>query len=127
MDSPKMQWKAHCGRKAQLRNLRQVCRKILESKDSAVQIQVERVIEATKTEPMPEFGKLHLIHSALDACDQTGEPWCVCMKYLMDKFEDMAADAAEAAATAPSISESGVRHGMLPGIRARLASTPDSD
>jgi hypothetical protein len=55
LDPPKMQWKAHCGKKAQLRNLRQVCRKILESKDPAVQRQVERVIEATKTEPMAEF------------------------------------------------------------------------
>lgn len=91
---PKMQWKAHCGKRAQLRNLRHACRPILESRDLEVQEQVRRVIEATKGEPMPEFGKLHLIYAAIDACDQTGELWKVCMKYLMDKFDYAAEDAA---------------------------------
>jgi hypothetical protein len=84
-----MQWKAHCGKKAQLRNLRQVCRKILEATDSQTQSTVVRVTDATKNEPMPEFGKLHLIHAGLDASDQTGENWNTCMNYLMDKFDDM--------------------------------------
>lgn len=92
-DPPRMQWKAHCGKQAQMRNLRQACHKIVTSKDVETQKQLARVIEATKNEPEPEFGKLHLIHAALDACDQTGEPWTVCMRYLMDKFDDMQADA----------------------------------
>jgi hypothetical protein len=89
---------AHTNTRAALRNLRHACKRILESKDAHVQAQVARVEKAVEKEPMPEFGKLHLIFSALDACDQTGEPWHVCMKYLMDKFEDMEADrvAAEA-------------------------------
>lgn len=95
---PKMQWKAHCGQKAQLRNLRQACRAILNSKEPHVQVQVSRVIEATKDEPMPEFGKLHLIHAALDASSQTGELWHVCMRYFMDKYDAMQAEASRATA-----------------------------
>lgn len=94
----KMQWVAHCGKKAQLRNLRQACRSILDSKNPLIVEQVARVISAVKNEPLPEFGKLHLVHAAIDACDQTGEPWYVCMKYLMDKFDDMEADRAAATA-----------------------------
>lgn len=92
---PKMQWLSHCGKRAQLRNLRRACRKVLEDTNQHVQAQLARVVEAVKDEPMPEFGKLHLIYAAIDACDQTGEPWWVCMKYLMDKFDDMAQDARE--------------------------------
>lgn len=94
----RMQWKAHCGKKAQLRNLQHACRHILESKNPLIVEQVARVISAVKGEPMPEFGKLHLVYAALDACDQTGEPWYVCMKYLMDKFDDMETDRAAATA-----------------------------
>lgn len=100
IDKPRMQWKAHCGARAQLRNLRQACKRVLESKDPEVQKQVARVIEATKVEPSPEFGKLHLIHAAQDACDQTGEPWEVCMRYLMDQYDNMQADRKEAYAAA---------------------------
>lgn len=84
-----MQWKAHCGKQAQLRNLRQVCRKILDAKDTATMASVARVVEGTKDEPMSEFGKLHLIHAGLDASDQTGESWNTTMNYLMDQFDAM--------------------------------------
>lgn len=92
-----MQWKAHSGQKARMRNLRQACRPILESKDSEDQKQVARVREAVKHEPLPEFGLLHLIHSSLEASDQTGEKWSTCMKYMMDKFDDIADDRAVSA------------------------------
>lgn len=87
-----MQWKSHCGQQARMRNLRQVCRPILDSTDSDIVVQVARVREATKHEPLPEFALLHLIHAALDAHDQTGEAWVICMKYMMDKFDDIEAD-----------------------------------
>lgn len=92
--APRNQWIAHNGRKAQLRNLRHACRPILESTNQHIVAQVARVIAATEHEPMPEFGKLHLIFAAIDACDQTGEPWWVCMKYMLDKWEDMKNDRA---------------------------------
>lgn len=88
--APRMQWKAHCGRKAQLRYLRQACRKILAfPKGTAEWATVQRVEDAVKGEPMPEFGKLHLINAGLEAADQTGESWRTCMNYLMDKFDEM--------------------------------------
>lgn len=93
----RMQWKAHCGKSAQLRNLRQACAKVLKSKDPEVQRQVARVVEAVKHEPLPEFGKLHLVFAAIKACEDTGEKVETCMKYFMDKYDDIQADAAEAA------------------------------
>lgn len=91
--APKMQWKAHCGKQAQLRNLKQRCRKVLDAKDSQTRGTVNRVAEAVAQEPMPEFGKLHLIFAGLDAADQTGENFNTCMNYIMDKFDGMKEEA----------------------------------
>jgi hypothetical protein len=90
----------HSSLRAALRNLRHACKPILESTDPQVVAQVARVVAMTKDEPTSEFGKLHLIHAAIEACDQTGEPWHVCMKYMLDKFEDIARDQEEAHAAA---------------------------
>lgn len=96
--APRMQWKAHCGKRAQLRNLRHLAKPYLEDPDPAVQAAIQRITEATKNEPMPEFGKLHLIAAAYDAHDQTGESWLTAATYLMDKFDAMEQDAAEKSA-----------------------------
>lgn len=91
----RMQWKRHSNRHQQLRNLRNACRPILNSKDPATVVAVARVVNGVKDEPTPEFGKLHLVFAALDASDQTGESWVVAMNYLMDQFDNMKADALE--------------------------------
>lgn len=84
---PRMAWKRHCGSREALRNLRHACAKVLGSNDPADVKAVARVREAVKNEPLPEFGLLHLVSAALDACDQTGEAWRTCMNYLMDQFD----------------------------------------
>jgi hypothetical protein len=84
----KMQWLPHCGTRAQFRNLRQKCRRILDSKEDEIKLMGQRVIEAVKDEPNPEFGALHLIAAALDIEADTGEPWLTCMQYLLDKFAE---------------------------------------
>lgn len=81
------QWKAHCGKSASMRNLRHKAHKFLTSKDAVIVALVHRVEDAVREEPMPEFGKLHLICAAMDVSDQTGETWATCMKYFMDKYD----------------------------------------
>jgi hypothetical protein len=88
--SRKMQWHAHCGTRAQLRNLRQRAHKILDSKDPEIVMIGQRVIEATKDEPNPLFGALHLINAGLEAAEQTETTWVVAMRYLLDEFERIA-------------------------------------
>lgn len=90
--SSHMQWKSHCGNRAALRNLRHKCHKFLISDEVEIATQRQRVRDAVKDEPSPEFGLLHLLCAAVDIADQTGQPWAVCMKYIMDRF-----DAAQAA------------------------------
>jgi hypothetical protein len=92
----KLQWIAHSGIKARLRNMRQVVRRYLNSTDPDIVAAVKRVVEATANEPHPEFGKLHLMFAAHDAHEQTGEPWHKAMNYFLDKFEDIKRDALEA-------------------------------
>jgi hypothetical protein len=84
----KLQWHAHCGTRAQLRNLRQKCRHILDAKDDETKLMGQRVIEAVKDEPKPEFGALHLIAAALDIANDTDVTWLDAMQYLLDKFEE---------------------------------------
>lgn len=93
---PRKHWLPHQNTGEQLRRLRQVCRPILASIEPSIVTARQRVIAATAGEPLPEFGALHLINAAIDACDQTGEPWPVCMHYMLDKFDAMKGDALEA-------------------------------
>jgi hypothetical protein len=83
------QWAAHTNTRAQLRNLRRVCRPVLDAIDPDTVAARQRVIAATAGEPSPEFGALHLMYAALDASRQTGESWPVCLHYLLDKLEAM--------------------------------------
>lgn len=92
---PHMQWIRHQNKGQRIRNLKNACRHVLAAKDAETRGLLDRIRAAVKDEPEPEFGFLHLVFAAVDACDQTGEPWTVCMKYLMDKFDDMKADHAE--------------------------------
>lgn len=90
------QWRAHCGKKAQLRNLKHLCKPVLDDHRPHVQVILERLWDAVKEEPEPTFGFLHLIHAAIDASDQTGETWATAMGYLLDQFDNMKADHLEA-------------------------------
>ncbi len=83
------QWAAHTNTRAQLRNLRRVCRPVFDAIDPETMAARQRAFAATAGEPSPEFGALHLMYAALEASDQTGEPWPVCLHYLLDKLETM--------------------------------------
>jgi hypothetical protein len=69
------------------KNLRLKCRSIIDSKDAVVISVGDRVVRSVCDEPDPEYAALHLFCAALDMHDDTGEPWIVCMTYLMDKFD----------------------------------------
>ena len=84
----KLQWNPHCGTRQQLRYLHQKCRHILDAKDDETKLMGQRVIEAVKDEPKPEFGALHLIAAALDIASDTDVTWLDAMQYLLDKFEE---------------------------------------
>lgn len=86
----KMQWKAHCNTRAAMRNLRHKCHRFLVSRDTEIVAQVDRVRNAVKDEPNPEFGLLHLLCAAVDASEGTGVAWAECMKYYMDQFDAQA-------------------------------------
>lgn len=86
----RMQWKAHCGTRASMRNLRHKCHRFLVSDEPEIAFQRERVRAATEEEPSPEFGLLHLLCAAVDISEATGESWEVCMKYIMDKYDGQA-------------------------------------
>jgi hypothetical protein len=69
------------------KNLRLKARRIIDSTDPQTIAVGDRVIRSVCEEPDPEYSALHLFCAALDVSDETGEPWTVCMTYLMDKFE----------------------------------------
>lgn len=82
------QYQAHCGAKAQLRNLRHKCGPVLKPTDSQSVAARLRVFVATENEPNPEYGRLQLLSAAMDAAAETGETWITCIHYFMDKFEE---------------------------------------
>jgi hypothetical protein len=92
---PKLQWVRHQNSKQRIRNVRNAARPVLNSKDPKTVALLARVRESVKDEPEPEFGFLHLVTAGASASFGTGEPWTVCMEYLMDKFDGMKEDHAE--------------------------------
>lgn len=94
----KLQWIGGDSTKAQRRRLKQIATPYLTSKDPAVVALLARVQVLVKNEPDPVYGLHHLIWAAWDAADQTGESWVTAATYLIEKFENMVADAAAVSA-----------------------------
>jgi len=69
------------------RGMKQRLRSIIDSKDRDTILAGDRVIYAVREEPDPEYSALHLFGAAQRASNDTGEPWHVCMNYLMDEFD----------------------------------------
>lgn len=97
-----MQWKRHTNKRQAIRNLRNACRSILNSRKPEDVRAKARVMDAVKGEPEPEFGFLHLIYAAIDASDQTGESFATAMTYLMDQFDNMKEDSRVKASADPA-------------------------
>ena len=76
-------WKAHNGRRARLRYLRQVCRPILHSRDPLFVAAIEKVRVATSGESEPEYGMLFLLNRAREIADDTDAPWPEIMDLVM--------------------------------------------
>jgi hypothetical protein len=85
----RMQWRSHTSTKAKLRNLYHACKPVLDATDSQTTAAVTRIAEAVSAEPMPQFGRLHLVFAAIEMAAETGESWPTCANYLMDKFDAM--------------------------------------
>lgn len=84
----KYEYHAHCGVKAQIRNLRHKCAGALkETGSQAVGARVA-LVDAFRDEPNAEFGRLLLLSASLDAAAETGETWITCVHYFLGKFEE---------------------------------------
>jgi len=79
----------------QLRNMRQLARPIIDSKDVQVISVGDKVIRLCLDEPNPEFSALHLICAGIAMSKATGEPWTACMLTIIQKFEERSTVTAE--------------------------------
>jgi hypothetical protein len=95
------------------KNLRNRVRHIIDAQDEQIIYAGDRCIRAVCAEPDPEYAALHLFCAALDASNDTGESWAVCMNYLMDQFDkrDVAQETAADDTTKPP--ETGTKSGSL--------------
>lgn len=84
----KYEYHAHCGARAQVRNLRHKCAEVLKDTSSQARGARKVLVELFQNEPNPEYGRLLLISAALDAAGETGETWLTCLHYFMNKFEE---------------------------------------
>ena len=83
-----MQWVPHSRLRQACRNLRHACGPVFKLVDEASVLARKRCVADTSNEPEPEYASLHLMHAAWEAHDSTGEPWALCMNYLLDKFSE---------------------------------------
>lgn len=81
-------WGSHPGRKARLRNLRQVTQSIRNTKDPALLDAVRQLYDLTKGEPEPEYAHLHLLAAAKQSSDDTGVTILDAVEYMVEKFTD---------------------------------------
>jgi hypothetical protein len=88
--TPKREYNAHNSTRAQIRNLRRRCKPVMDDRTPAICEMAANVITSVRDHPNPEFTALQLIGAALDASDDTGEPWLVCMQYILDKYQELA-------------------------------------
>lgn len=86
----------HQGEQEKLRRMRQSARRVAKLKDEASILARQCVIDAVAMEPEPEYGALHLTHTALLAAEETGQSWAMSVAIMLTKFEENAEAAAAA-------------------------------
>lgn len=89
------QWISHFSKRRRIKNLRSVCKPVLDSKDPEVCASVELLRETTANEPDPEFGFLHLLFSAKTAADDSGATIVQSITYMMSRWEEHSRSTAE--------------------------------
>lgn len=85
------QYTGFCGKGAQMRLLRQRFKRVQKLKDQPSLAALERLNQAVKDEPDPDFTRLHLAHVALQAAEDTGQTWAQCCVTMLDKFDEIEA------------------------------------
>lgn len=81
-------WTAHDGRRRRLKNLRNACIEIHNSKDPILLEVLARVREVVKDEPEPEYGFLHIVFMAKQAADGAGVSVVDSINYMLQKWAE---------------------------------------
>ena len=82
---PRTQWIHHTGKRARLRNLRHVCRPILDNPCNAEMIQ--RIRDKIPAGPFTEYGVLMIIFQAKEVADSTGISWLESADYTLEHLQ----------------------------------------
>jgi hypothetical protein len=79
-------WVAHSGRKARLRNLKQLCRSIVEDKDPSIIESVNLIREVSRVDGIVnEAGMYYILNQAREISDSTGVTLPEALTVLVDK------------------------------------------
>lgn len=81
---PGHQYLGRPGRKASLRNLRQLCRRELAQRDPAAMVALSRAAVLTADTPWPEHAALMLLNRAREESARTGAPWPALLEALVE-------------------------------------------
>lgn len=88
--APGQQWIGHCGKRAQLRYLRQRFRAAIHHGDEHTLAALERLKESVANEPEPGISVLHLASVALDASRDCGTTWATAVNAMLDAYDHQA-------------------------------------
>lgn len=96
------QYKGFCGRRAQLRYLRQRAHLVERLRDHDTRAALERVAAAVAEDPERDYARLHLIHVALQAAEEltrNGTPttWAASANFMLDHYDEVAETEKESA------------------------------
>ncbi len=83
------EWASHTGRRQRFRNLRNVSRTALNSKDPETISALARIREAVKDDPEPEFGFLNILAAANRSADDTGVSIVEAIDYMLIKWAEI--------------------------------------
>jgi hypothetical protein len=81
------QYTGFCGKRAQLRYLRQRFARVQKLRDDLSIAAMDALREALEEDPDPAFALQHLAHVALQAAEETGTTWAESIGMMLAKFE----------------------------------------
>lgn len=92
---PGKEYCSHSGKASRLRRLRQSTRHLVDSRDPEVIAAVERVREAVKDDPLPEYTFLYLLFQATETSNSTGASIPEVVGFMIDQWVVMKEKLAE--------------------------------
>jgi hypothetical protein len=85
------QYAGYCGKRAQLRYLRQSFRRVCALRDPASIAALARLHVSLFEDPDQGHATTHLAHAALLAAEETGSTWAASVNMMLDEFDKRAA------------------------------------